>query len=168
MKHRHPDADTQTAPVEVSDVRPHGAQRLEGQTPRDRELVEPVTLEDGVLHIAIVEVRVAIEPVVDTQRIGGEATADLMSGEIRVRAEGAGERSGERISGNDWVLEQHPPLQPVLGLPGMHESVRLFLDAVEAGSESADAAGTARLARLFRLGLAAEESKRSGGWEAVS
>ena len=107
---------------------------------------------------------------IDMQVVGsaGEATADLMSGEIRVRAEGAGERSGERISGNDWVLEQHPPLQPVLGLPGMHESVRLFLDAVEAGSESADAAGTARLARLFRLGLAAEESKRSGGWEAVS
>ena len=82
---------------------------------------------------------------------------------LHVQSEAASERARACAS----VLEHHPPLQPVLGLPGMHESVRLFLDAVE-GSESPAGAGTTRLASLYRLGLAAETSKRSGSWETVT
>ena len=53
----------------------------------------------------------------------------------------------------------------ILGLPGMHECVRAFLDCIESGSEGE--AGRQRVARLHRLGLAAERSRDTGGWVEV-
>ena len=86
----------------------------------------------------------------------GEATADLMAGKLQIR------------TGEDWRTEGHSPIEPILGLPGMHESVRRFLDAIEAGAEDPLAAGSERLAALARLGLAIEESKLRGDWAVVS
>ena len=63
------------------------------------------------------------------------------------------------------MTETCPPIEPILGLPGMHECVRAFLDCIESGAEGE--AGRHRVARLHRLGLAAERSRDTGTWVEV-
>lgn len=85
----------------------------------------------------------------------GDVRADLMTGQVRWR-------SAERPA---WTTETWAPIEPIAGLPGMHECVRAFLDCIESGEEGG--AGRHRVARLHRLGLAAERSRDAGAWIAV-
>ena len=85
----------------------------------------------------------------------GDVRADLLTGELRWRS----------AASPTWRAETCPPITPVLGLPGMHECVRAFLDCVESGREGA--AGRHRIARLHRVGLAAERSRDTGTWAEV-
>ena len=90
----------------------------------------------------------------------GDVRADLLAGTVRWR-------SAERPA---WTTETCAPIEPVVGLPGMRECVRAFLDCIESGAEGEAAEGEAgrhRVARLHRLGLAAERSRDTGAWEAV-
>lgn len=58
------------------------------------------------------------------------------------------------------------PQEPYADYPGVRESVSAFLDAVESGDASQGNAAT--VARLNSIGLAAEESKDTGGWAGVN
>ncbi len=91
----------------------------------------------------------------------GDVRADLLAGEVRWR-------SAETPA---WTTETWAPIEPILGLPGMHECVRAFLDCIESGAEGRSreegGAGRRRVARLHWLGLAAERSRDTGAWVAV-
>ena len=85
----------------------------------------------------------------------GDVRVDLLTGELRWRS----------AASPGWTTETWTPIEPILGLPGMHECVRAFLDCIESGAEGE--AGRHRVARLHRLGLAAEQSRDSGAWVEV-
>jgi predicted dehydrogenase len=85
----------------------------------------------------------------------GDVRVDLLAGGLRWRS----------ADSPAWTIETCPPIEPILGLPGMHECVRAFLDCIESGSEGE--AGRQRVGRLHRLGLAAERSRDTGGWVEV-
>lgn len=85
----------------------------------------------------------------------GDVRVDLLTGGLRRRS----------ADSPAWTIETCPPIEPILGLPGMHECVRAFLDCIESGTEGE--AGRHRVARLHRLGLAAERSRDTGSWVEV-
>ena len=85
----------------------------------------------------------------------GDVRVDLLAGEVRWRS----------AAKPAWTTETGPPIEPILGLPGMHECVRAFLDCIESGAEGE--AGRHRVVRLHRLGLAAERSRDTGTWVEV-
>ena len=85
----------------------------------------------------------------------GDVRVDLLTGGLRWRS----------AASPVWTIETCPPIEPVLGLPGMHECVRAFLDCIESGTEGE--AGRHRVARLHRVGLAAERSRDTGTWVEV-
>ena len=95
----------------------------------------------------------------------GDVRVDLLTGQLRWRS----------AAGPAWTTERWAPIEPIVGLPGMHECVRAFLDCIdpdciESAAEGAAAEGGAgrhRVARLHRLGLAAERSRDTGTWAAV-
>ena len=85
----------------------------------------------------------------------GDIRVDLLSGILRWR----------NSLSPEWTDEVCAPIRPILGLPGMHECVRAFLDSVESSAEGG--AGRQRIARLHRIGLAAERSRDTGVWTKV-
>ncbi len=90
----------------------------------------------------------------------GDVRVDLLTGQVRWRS----------AAGPAWTTETWAPIEPIVGLPGMHECVRAFLDCIESATPNAEGEGGAgryRVARLHRLGLAAERSRDTGTWTAV-
>ena len=90
----------------------------------------------------------------------GDVRVDLLTGRVRWRS----------AAGPAWTTETWAPIEPIVGLPGMHECVRAFLDCIESAAPNAEGEGGAgryRVARLHRLGLAAERSRDTGAWAAV-
>ena len=119
---------------------------------------------------------VELETTVEVNGEDGDLIVDLFSGELRQRIR----------SQPDWSVEQVAESEPRAGWPGMNECVATFLDAVtgEPLNETTSAAssvdilseslGTAPLpadarsvAQLHMIGMAAEESKDSGGWAEI-
>ncbi len=86
----------------------------------------------------------------------GDLRVDVMNGELRVRSEVRG----------DWVSHRIPPVEPIAGWPGMHESVSAFLDAVSGAAPSPTDA--ACLIDHHAAGLAIETSRDLDGWAPVT
>ncbi|MBN1292914.1 MAG: Gfo/Idh/MocA family oxidoreductase [Candidatus Latescibacteria bacterium] len=85
----------------------------------------------------------------------GDMLINMVTGELRIRT-----RHNPK-----WTTESWPALQPYAGLPGMHESVSAFLDAVESGKPTdADAI---HIAKLHLIGLAADTSRDNGTWAEI-
>jgi predicted dehydrogenase len=85
----------------------------------------------------------------------GEILINLLTGELKLRTK----------THREWSIQNCPAIQPYADWPGMHESVKAFLDAVETGIPSYANAGV--VANLHLIGMAAEESKDTGGWAKV-
>lgn len=64
-----------------------------------------------------------------------------------------------------WRMARDAPLEPVAGWPGVHESIRAFLDSVEQGLPATDARDA--ILRHHEVGLAVDRSYRTGAWETV-
>ncbi len=86
----------------------------------------------------------------------GDIKIDMLTGDIRHRTRAS----------PVWSTEQWPALSPHARWPGMHESIAMFLDAVQSGKSVTNDALT--VAALQLVGLAAEESRDSGTWAEVS
>ncbi len=82
----------------------------------------------------------------------GDILINLVTGELRMRTR----------SDPEWTTEAWPALKPYAGLPGVHESITAFLDAVETGKPT-DAAAF-QIAGLHLTGLAADVSRDTGTW----
>jgi len=82
----------------------------------------------------------------------GDILINLVTGELRLRTR----------NNPEWTTESWPALKPYAGLPGMHESISAFLDAVETGQPTDTAA--LQVARLHLTGLAADVSRDTGAW----
>lgn len=85
----------------------------------------------------------------------GDIRIDILSGELKIRTKDY----------PVWDTEFLPALQPYADWPGMHESISSFLDAVETGVPSFANANT--VAKLHLIGLASEESKKTGTWAKI-
>ena len=67
--------------------------------------------------------------------------------------------------GVEPTREEHPPLTPPAGMPGMRECVSAFIDAVESGTSGP--AGAKDSIKIHEIALAIEAAKDSGDWEEV-
>jgi predicted dehydrogenase len=85
----------------------------------------------------------------------GEMLINLLAGELKLRTK----------TNPGWNIRSFPAIQPYADWPGMHESIKAFLDAVETGIPGYANAGV--VANLHLIGMAAEESKDTGGWAKV-
>jgi predicted dehydrogenase len=85
----------------------------------------------------------------------GEILINMLTGELKLRTK----------TNREWNIKNFPAKQPYADWPGMHESVSAFLDAIETGIPSYANAGV--VANLHLTGMAAEESKDTGGWAKV-
>ena len=106
---------------------------------------------------------VELETTVEANGDDGDIVVDLFSGALRQRTR----------ENDEWSVEQIAESEPRAGWPGMNECVSAFLDAVagETPSETVPPADAPAVAQLHLIGMAAEASKKSGGWadiEAVS
>ena len=96
-----------------------------------------------------------LETTIEINGDDGDLVVDIFAGELRLRTRKIG----------DWATESVPALEPRAGWPGEHECVSSFLDAVTGGAPSTTNGEV--VARLHRVGLAAEASKDSGTWAEV-
>ena len=89
----------------------------------------------------------------------GDLSVDIFTGELRQRTRNESE----------WITERVPDSEPRAGWPGMNECVAAFLDAVTSASpsETTPPAAAPAVAQLHLIGLAAENSKDSGGWAEI-
>lgn len=85
----------------------------------------------------------------------GDLLIDLLTGELAMRTK------RNRL----WQRERRPGIEPYADWPGVHESITAFLDAVI--NEAPSFANAHVVAGLHLVGLAAEESKETGGWVKV-
>jgi predicted dehydrogenase len=85
----------------------------------------------------------------------GEMLINLLTGELKLRTK----------TNPGWNIRNFPAILPYADWPGMHESIKAFLDAVETGILSYANAGV--VANLHLIGMAAEESKDTGSWAKV-
>ncbi len=108
----------------------------------------------GVLDVNIASVG-ELSILIRIEASDGDLEADLLTGAVRWRTR----------NGPAWTVEDRAALQPYAGWPGLHECVAAFLDAVERGQTSVNGAET--VARLQRVGLAAEESVDTGTWVTI-
>lgn len=100
---------------------------------------------------SVEELTINIEVVGDS----GDIQIDILTGEIKIRTK----------NNPAWDIKLLPAIQPYADWPGMHESVSSFLDAVENGIPSFANANV--VANLHLIGLASEESKKTGAWAKV-
>ena len=107
------------------------------------------TLQANIASVGTLEITVEINA------DDGDLRIDLMTGDLLLRSR----RQPE------WRTEHWPALKPYADWPGMHESVRTFLDALE--TQDARENTALDVARLQLIGLAAEASKDSGTWSEV-
>ena len=82
----------------------------------------------------------------------GDIVINMVSGELRIRTR----------NNPDWTVEEWPAILPHADLPGTHESISAFIDAVESGKPTA--ANPRNVASLHLTGLAADNSRDSGTW----
>ena len=80
----------------------------------------------------------------------GDVRVDLLTGELRWRS----------AASPAWTTEAWTPIEPILGLPGMHECVRAFLDCIESGSEGRGGAPSRRPPASARSGRGAVSGQR--------
>lgn len=94
---------------------------------------------------------------IDVEVIGdcGEILVDILTGKLKIRTK----------NHPDWKVEYLPAIQPYADWPGVHESISIFLNAIESGVPSFANATT--VAELHLIGLASEESKETGTWATI-
>ncbi|MFC1607641.1 Gfo/Idh/MocA family protein [Candidatus Latescibacterota bacterium] len=85
----------------------------------------------------------------------GDIVVNIVRGELRMRTR----------KNPEWTVEQWPAILPYADLPGTHESITAFIDAVESGKPTA--ANARNVANLHLIGLAADNSRDCGTWIAV-
>ena len=86
---------------------------------------------------------------------GGDILINMVTGELRIRTR----------ENPEWTVGEWPAILPHADLPGTHESISAFLDAVESGKPTA--ANARNVAALHLIGLAADNSRDSGTWADV-
>ena len=82
----------------------------------------------------------------------GDMILNMVTGELKIRTR----------SKPSWTIEMWPAIHPYAGLPGMHECISAFLDAVESGKPTDT--GAFQMAQLHLTGLAADTSRDTGTW----
>ena len=82
----------------------------------------------------------------------GDMIMNMVTGELKIRTR----------NNPNWTTEMWPAIQPYAGLPGMHECISAFLDAVESGKPTDT--GAFQMAQLHLTGLAADTSRDTGTW----
>ena len=85
----------------------------------------------------------------------GDILIDMVTGELRMRTR----------KDPLWTVESWPAIQPYADIPGAHESISAFIDAVI--SDEPSHANAAHIAELHLIGLAADNSRDSGTWADV-
>ena len=85
----------------------------------------------------------------------GDVVLDYFTGELKYRT----------LSQPQWTVEVCSPAKPFADWPGVRETISGFITAAISGDREQ---GNAKaVAKLNRIGLAAEESKDSGDWAVI-